>query len=61
MYISTNAVQSSPENFHLRDGFHLDANNRWIILSDLIPWCDFEAEYASLFDDNLGAPYLLFE
>ena len=34
----------------------MDENNRWIILSKLIPGNEFEKEYASLFDKKLGAP-----
>ena len=56
MYISTTTVQKEVEDFHLRDGFHLDENNRWVILSKLIPWSEFEEQYASLFDEKIGAP-----
>ncbi len=56
MYISTTTVQISVEDFQLREGFHLDENNRWVILSNLIPWEQFEKEYASLFDEKIGAP-----
>lgn len=56
MYISTTTVQTSVEDFQFREGFHLDENNRWVILSNLIPWEQFETEYASLFDEKIGAP-----
>ena len=56
MYISTTTVQKEVEDFQLRDGFHLDENNRWVILSKLIPWSEFEEQYASLFDEKIGAP-----
>ena len=56
MYISTTTVQKEVEDFQLRDGFHLDENNRWVILSKLIPWREFESEYASFFDEKIGAP-----
>ena len=56
MYISTTTVQTSVEDFQFREGFQLDENNRWVILSNLIPWEQFEAEYASLFEEKMGTP-----
>ena len=56
MYISTTTVQKEVEDFQIRDGFHLDENNRWVILSKLIPWPEFEEQYASFFDEKIGAP-----
>lgn len=56
MYISTTTVHCSVEDFQLRDGFQLDENNRWVVLSKLIPWSEFEQEYAILFDEKIGAP-----
>ena len=32
------------------------ADNRWVILAGLIPWSEFEEEYASLFHKEMGAP-----
>ena len=37
MYISTTTVQISVEDFQFQEGFQLDENNRWVILSNLIP------------------------
>ncbi len=34
----------------------LSENNRWVIMSKLIPWSEFEQEYASLFSEDIGAP-----
>jgi hypothetical protein len=56
MYISTITVHSSVEDFQFPVGFQLDENNRWVILSNLIPWSEFEQVYASLFDEKMGAP-----
>ena len=56
MYISTTTVHCSVEDFQIPVGFQLDENNRWLILSKLIPGDEFETEYASLFDDKIGAP-----
>ncbi len=54
--MSTTTVQKEVEDFQIRDSFHLDENNRWVILSKLIPWSEFEEQYASFFDDKIGAP-----
>lgn len=56
MYISTVTVHTSPQDFQISTSFHFDENNRWVILSNLIPWSEFEQEYASLFDEKMGAP-----
>ena len=56
MYISTTTVHCSVADFQIRDGFRLDENNRWVIRSNLIPWSEFESEYASFFDEKIGAP-----
>ncbi len=55
MYIVTKTLQDS-DDFQFSAEFRLDKNNRWIILSNLIPWSQFEQEYASLFHKNIGAP-----
>jgi len=34
----------------------LSQENRWLILANLIPWSEFEAEYAQNFSDEMGAP-----
>jgi hypothetical protein len=34
----------------------LSEDNRWIVMASLIPWSEFESEYASFFDENIGAP-----
>ena len=56
MYISTITVHCSVEDFQFPVGFQLDENNRWVILSNLIPWSEFESEYASFFNEKMGAP-----
>merc|ERR1712178_539064 len=38
----------------------LSPNNRWVIMAELIPWDDFEEEYAKLFSAEKGAPAKLF-
>lgn len=51
---STNELSNSPEAFIEKTKFNLDENNRWVILSKIIPWTEFEGEYASLFAEKLG-------
>ena len=51
---SQNALE--PEgSFELPFQGHLCEENRWIVLSKLIPWSEFEAEYAQNFSEDMGA------
>jgi transposase, IS5 family len=56
MYRRSSPGQLSIENFYLPFGGKLSANNRWVKLSELIPWADFEAEYAAQMSQGMGAP-----
>ncbi len=56
MYRNTNEVQKPAENFELPFGGRLSQENRWIKLAQLIPWSDFETEYAAKFSLKMGAP-----
>jgi transposase, IS5 family len=47
---------SSVENFELSFEGQLSENNRWVIMAQLIPWSEFESEYASFFSEEMGAP-----
>lgn len=44
----------SCDNFELEG--RLSEDNRWVVMAKLIPWSDFEQEYASLFAEEIGAP-----
>lgn len=57
MYRQKEVQEVTAEAFGLpRQGF-LAADNRWVILAQLIPWQEFEAEYAKNFSENgMGAP-----
>lgn len=50
------SVLKAPENFELPFEGKLSENNRWVIMAKLIPWSEFEEEYASLFSEQMGAP-----
>jgi hypothetical protein len=45
-----------PENFEIGQEYKLSPTNRWIIMAQLIPWSEFEGEYAENFDSEMGAP-----
>jgi hypothetical protein len=45
-----------PENFALPFEGKLAADNRWVIMSKLIPWEEFEEEYARNLSAGMGAP-----
>ena len=57
MYRQESPKQLSFEDFYLPFGGHLNPNNRWIRLAELIPWDEFEAFYAEQFaQSGQGAP-----
>ncbi len=47
MYRINSVAQSEVEKFDLQTITHLDKENRWVKLAELIPWSEFETEYAS--------------
>ena len=57
MYREESEKQQKLEDFHLPFGGHLDENNRWVILSNKIPWKEIEKDYAVKFaESGMGAP-----
>lgn len=60
MYRKVDSVPTEPENFQLPFEEKLSQNNRWVIMSKLIPWSEFEEEYAKNFAVDIGAPALPF-
>ena len=56
MYRQSSPGQLSFENFYLPFGGKLSGENRWVKLSELIPWEEFETLYAQQFSDEQGAP-----
>ena len=60
MYRTKDRRQLELENFHLPFGGHLNPRNRWIQLTKLIPWKEFEATYACHFSkEEKGVQSLL--
>ena len=49
-------IVNKSENFELPFEGKLSENNRWVVMAELIPWSEFEQEYASLFSEEMGAP-----
>jgi IS5 family transposase len=56
MYRPADSPIPPPGEFKLPFERKLSLDNRWVILSELIPWSEFEAEYAGLFSGEMGAP-----
>lgn len=56
MYRRSTPGQLSFENFYLPFGGKLSGENRWVKLAELIPWEEFEAQYAEQLSQDMGAP-----
>lgn len=56
MYRRSTPGQLSFENFYLPFGGKLSGENRWVKLAQLIPWEEFEAQYAEQLSEGMGAP-----
>lgn len=56
MYRKNDSDQLTFENFYLPFGGHLRGDNRWVILSEQIPWSDIEQVYGDLFPSDEGCP-----
>ena len=55
MYQHEHRDQLSFKDFFLLFGGQLSGDNRWIKLSELIPWEELEADYAAQFCKGFGA------
>jgi hypothetical protein len=56
MYRKVDPTPKEPSNFDLPFEGQLSENNRWVIMAKLIPWSEFEVEYAQNFTVSTGAP-----
>ena len=56
MYRKSNQPSITLENFELPVAVKLSLDNRWVIMAELIPWAEFEQEYAEKFSEKMGAP-----
>ena len=55
MYRKSQKDLGLEEAFELPFEGQLCEENRWVVLSKLIPWSEFEAEYAQNFSEDMGA------
>ena len=55
MYRKSTQSAITPEKFQLPVAIELSSENRWVIMAELIPWSDFEKEYAQNFSESMGA------
>ncbi len=60
MYRKAFSSPTPAENFELPFEGKLSQDNRWVIMANLIPWDEFEEEYAKNFSVDMGAPALPF-
>ncbi len=56
MYKYMESNQQKLFDFYLPFGGHLNADNRWAVLSNKIPWHELESEYGKHFSPDEGAP-----
>jgi transposase, IS5 family len=56
MYRKEEQTKIPPENFELPFEGKLSSDNRWVLMAYLVPWQEFEEEYATLFSGEMGAP-----
>ncbi len=56
MYRKVDPTPQPPSNFEFPFQGKLSSNNRWVIMAKLIPWSEFETEYAQNFTVSTGAP-----
>ncbi len=56
MYRKAQKQETAAENFELPFGGKLASENRWVIMANMIPWSEFESEYAAIFSSEMGAP-----
>jgi len=56
MYRKVEPVATSVSDFELPNDCKLAEENRWVMMAKLIPWSEFEAEYAQNFATEMGAP-----
>jgi hypothetical protein len=56
MYRQNQQEPPPTKNFELPFEGKLSEDNRWVIMAKLIPWEEFEQEYAQKFSQEMGAP-----
>jgi IS5 family transposase len=56
VYKKAELAPASPSDFELPSCGRLSSDNRWVKMAELIPWSEFEVEYAKNFPTEMGAP-----
>jgi hypothetical protein len=56
VYRKAESVHRTPADFELPNGCQLAEDNRWVKMAQLIPWSEFESDYAENFPTEMGAP-----
>jgi hypothetical protein len=56
MYRRVEQDPIEPEKFELSTLEKLSPENRWVLMAQIIPWSEFETEYAEKFSEIIGAP-----
>jgi transposase, IS5 family len=56
MYQQSGNKPKPPENFQMPFEASLAVDNRWVMMAKLIPWEEFEEQYAQNFSPEMGAP-----
>ncbi len=56
MYKKAELATHSPSGFELPSCGKLSPDNRWVKMGELIPWSEFEAEYAKTSPSEMRAP-----
>ncbi len=54
MYRKSKQCDLTPEKFELPVAIDLSSENRWVVMAELIPWSEFEEEYAENFSKKMG-------
>ena len=55
MYIKAELAPLPPLDLELANGSKLSPDNRWVKMAQIIPWSEFESEYATNFPADKGA------
>jgi len=54
VYRKVELAPPSPSDFELPSCGRLSRDNRWVKMAELIPWSEFESEYAENFPERNG-------
>ena len=56
MYRQQEEPPPEPSSLKLPFEGKLSSENRWVIMSNIIPWSEFEGEYAKNFSERMALP-----